>query len=74
MVVISLKKKMLMGLGSFATIAQHRPANLSIISPPSNGTVSINAFSGLVTYTPNAGFFGADSFTFTATGPGGGRR
>jgi hypothetical protein len=25
----------------------------------------------VVTYTPTAGYFGADSFTYTATGPGG---
>jgi hypothetical protein len=40
---------------------------LSIESGPSNGTLgAINQGQGSVTYTPNAGFTGTDSFTFTA--------
>ena len=35
-----------------------------IVSQPSNGTVSIT--SAQATYTPNANFNGADTFTFTA--------
>ncbi|MDG2535816.1 Ig-like domain-containing protein [Sphingomonas sp. HITSZ_GF] len=38
-------------------------------SVPSHGTVSIAG--DVVTYTPVAGYYGADSFTYTATGPGG---
>ncbi|NYT39178.1 tandem-95 repeat protein [Sphingomonas sp. R-74633] len=38
-------------------------------STPANGTVSIAG--DVVTYTPAAGYYGADSFTYTATGPGG---
>lgn len=41
----------------------------SIASQPVNGTVSLNGLA--ITYTPRSGFFGADSFTYTATGPGG---
>ena len=32
---------------------------------PLNGTVSIDPCMGEATYTPNSGFFGADSFTYT---------
>jgi hypothetical protein len=40
------------------------PATLAIASNPSNGTVIINGDHSL-TYTPNVGFKGADSFTYT---------
>jgi uncharacterized protein YhjY with autotransporter beta-barrel domain len=36
---------------------------------PANGTVSVAG--QFVTYTPNTGFIGADTFEFTGTGPGG---
>jgi len=35
------------------------------VSQGSNGTVSFDAAVGTVTYTPNADFFGQDSFTYT---------
>lgn len=35
-----------------------------IQTPPANGTVTINE-NGTYTYTPNSGFIGADSFTYT---------
>jgi hypothetical protein len=39
----------------------------AIVSPPSNGKLSdINQNTGIVTYTPNAGFTGRDEFTFKA--------
>jgi len=39
----------------------------AIVSPPSNGKLSdINQNSGVVTYTPNAGFTGTDEFTYKA--------
>ena len=38
-----------------------------IVSPPLNGRVGeINQDTGVVTYTPNPGFTGTDSFTFNA--------
>ncbi|MEX2140307.1 MAG: Ig-like domain-containing protein [Pirellulales bacterium] len=37
---------------------------------PTNGAVSINPTTGSFTYTPNAGFSGSDSFTFTVDDPG----
>ncbi|MGC6751801.1 Ig-like domain-containing protein, partial [Escherichia coli] len=36
---------------------------------PTKGTVTISGTTA--TYVPTAGAFGADSFTYTATGPGG---
>ncbi|MCH8991305.1 MAG: tandem-95 repeat protein, partial [Acidobacteria bacterium] len=41
------------------------PLTVSGNSSPGNGTVSVNA-DGSFTYTPNADFFGTDSFTYTA--------
>jgi Tol biopolymer transport system component len=39
----------------------------SIVTPPSNGTVTINATTGAFLYMPAANFSGSDSFTFRAT-------
>jgi hypothetical protein len=41
----------------------------SIVTQPTNGTVSI--VNGQFVYTPNANYFGTDSFTYTATDHGG---
>ncbi len=44
--------------------------NLGIVTAPANGSiVSVNG--NVITYSPNAGFIGTDSFTYRATGPGG---
>lgn len=40
--------------------------SLSGVSDPANGTLTTSA-NGEVTYTPNPGFFGADSFTYTVS-------
>lgn len=40
------------------------PGSVSIVSNPSNGSVTVNATSGAITYTPNNGWFGNDSFTY----------
>ncbi|AZS23001.1 tandem-95 repeat protein [Caulobacter sp. FWC26] len=42
---------------------------LTVATAPTNGKVTINGATAI--YVPNPGFFGADSFTYTATGPGG---
>ena len=39
------------------------PASVAIVTPPANGTAVPNG-SGGVTYTPNTGFFGTDTFTY----------
>ncbi|RYY22626.1 MAG: autotransporter domain-containing protein, partial [Sphingomonadales bacterium] len=44
-------------------------SSIAIGTAPAHGTTSIAG--NVVTYTPTAGYFGADSFTYTATGPGG---
>ncbi len=43
--------------------------SVNIVSAPANGTVVVNGQQ--VIYTPRTGYFGADSFTYTVTGPGG---
>ena len=44
-------------------------SSLAIETAPAHGTTSIAG--DVITYTPTAGYYGADSFTWTATGPGG---
>ncbi len=44
-------------------------STIALVTLPANGTATVAG--NVVTYTPRAGFFGADSFTYTATGPGG---
>jgi uncharacterized protein YhjY with autotransporter beta-barrel domain len=43
--------------------------SITIVTAPTQGTATLNGTT--LSYTPNKGYFGADSFTFTATGPGG---
>ncbi len=38
--------------------------NVSSVTAPANGIATVNAGGTSVTYTPNAGFLGADSFTY----------
>ena len=48
------------------------PLTYGIVSNPSHGALSgLNASTGAVTYTPTAGYFGPDSFTYNATNAGG---
>jgi len=44
-------------------------ASISVVGAPAHGTTSVSG--DVVTYTPTPGYFGSDSFTYTATGPGG---
>ncbi len=39
--------------------------SLVILSQPTNGTISVNNLTGVITYTPIAGWFGVDSYTYT---------
>jgi uncharacterized protein YhjY with autotransporter beta-barrel domain/mono/diheme cytochrome c family protein len=69
--------------GSFsATVPFNMPATIdlagavtgsvtgfAVASQPTKGTLTLSG--STVTYTPNAGYFGPDSFTYTASGPGG---
>ncbi|WP_448112323.1 putative Ig domain-containing protein [Mesorhizobium amorphae] len=45
------------------------PSSVAIASTPPNGTAIASGLS--ITYQPNPGFRGSDSFTYTATNPGG---
>ncbi|HYK00720.1 MAG TPA: Ig-like domain-containing protein, partial [Thermoanaerobaculia bacterium] len=42
------------------------PITASLLAPPANGAVVLNANGGF-TYTPNANFFGTDTFTYTVS-------
>jgi cyclophilin family peptidyl-prolyl cis-trans isomerase len=57
------------------TINPNNPAvsiQYSIVTQPQHGTISnFNASTGALTYTPNAGFTGTDSFTYHVTNLGG---
>jgi len=55
--------------GSVALLPSGSYSSLAIASAPSHGAASISATTA--TYTPTSGYSGADSFTYTATGPGG---
>ncbi|WP_188054202.1 Ig-like domain-containing protein [Sphingosinithalassobacter sp. CS137] len=44
-------------------------SSIAVASAPAHGTASVSG--NVVTYTPTAGYYGADSFTYTASGPGG---
>jgi len=43
--------------------------SLAVAAAPAHGSVTIAG--NTATYVPNTGYYGADSFTFTASGPGG---
>jgi autotransporter-associated beta strand protein len=48
------------------TDPQGYPLTATLVSSPSNGTLSLNS-NGSFTYTPNSGYLGPDSFTYEAT-------
>lgn len=39
--------------------------SVSIVTNPTNGSVSVDPVTGAITYTPNLGFFGTDVFTYS---------
>ncbi|MCH8040993.1 MAG: tandem-95 repeat protein [Nitrospinae bacterium] len=41
------------------------PATVTVGTPPANGTTTVDSGTGVITYTPNPGFNGTDSFTYT---------
>ncbi len=41
------------------------PSSVTVAGPPASGGTSVNPTTGAITYTPNSGFSGADSFTYT---------
>jgi subtilisin family serine protease/subtilisin-like proprotein convertase family protein len=40
------------------------PSSVTVISQPQFGTTSVDPVTGIISYTPEANFFGSDSFTF----------
>jgi len=40
------------------------PSTVAIISDPTHGTIIVDTTNGKVTYTPNTGYYGTDSFTY----------
>jgi cyclophilin family peptidyl-prolyl cis-trans isomerase len=62
----------LSGQSAYPDTSVSIPLSYDLISQPSHGVVSnFNAATGTLTYTPDAGYLGADSFQYvvTATGP-----
>ncbi len=57
---------------TFSPVTNDTPngASLRRLSAPANGSVVLNS-NGTVTYTPDANYAGADSFTYTLVGEGG---
>jgi len=51
------------------TLSGGAPTSLAIGMPPANGTAIVSGTT--ITYQPNAGYAGPDSFTYTATNSGG---
>ncbi|MFQ5648304.1 MAG: tandem-95 repeat protein [bacterium] len=45
--------------------------SVTIVTPPANGSTTGNSGTGAVTYSPNAGFTGTDSFKYTVQDDGG---
>ncbi len=43
------------------------PASVTVATAAGHGTTSVNTSNGAITYTPNAGFSGNDSFTYTVS-------
>ncbi|MBR1123495.1 FG-GAP repeat protein [Bradyrhizobium lablabi] len=41
------------------------PTTVAVGTGPAHGSVSVNATTGVITYTPTVGYVGADSFTYT---------
>lgn len=48
------------------------PISVVVVDGPDNGAVTVDA-AGVATYTPNVGFFGNDTFTYTVADNDGGR-
>ncbi len=42
------------------------PGTVQVVSPPSNGTATIDPVSGKITYAPAINYYGSDSFTYLA--------
>ena len=43
------------------------PSSVFVVSPPSDGSTSLNPSTGAITYTPKSGFTGTDKFEYTVS-------
>jgi gliding motility-associated-like protein len=41
-----------------------KPSTVTVVSPPSNGTTTVNPITGNITYNPNTNFYGNDQFNY----------
>jgi gliding motility-associated-like protein len=41
------------------------PSSVTIVTPPNNGTASVNPSTGVITYTPNPSFIGTDTLRYS---------
>ena len=55
----------------YATSPQGLTISYGLDTPPAHGTVTINSNTGTYVYTPDNGYTGTDSFTYTAATPNG---
>ncbi|MBK1898215.1 T9SS type B sorting domain-containing protein [Chryseobacterium paridis] len=44
------------------------PGTVTIVTPPANGTASIDPVTGVITYVPNFGYFGTDTIVYKFCG------
>ncbi len=58
-------------VGLFAVLANDAdmdgvpdPASVFVLTPPANGTATVDPATGLVTYTPDPDYYGPDAFTY----------
>ena len=40
------------------------PTSVTVVTAPAHGTTTVNAITGTVTYTPNTGYYGPDSYVY----------
>jgi cyclophilin family peptidyl-prolyl cis-trans isomerase len=61
----------LAGQGTFPVSGANQSLSYTLVSQPAHGTVTnFNPSTGTLTYTPSAGFTGADTFQYTVTSSG----
>ena len=51
--------------------AEANPSTCQLVTTPIHGTATVNLIDGSVDYTPNAGYFGEDSFRYTVSSASG---
>ncbi len=59
-------------VGTSQVTSPAQPLSFAVTTPPTHGTVTTNAATGLVQYTPTPGYLGPDAIAYTATDPNAG--